>query len=166
MNNVKLLHQVIVLAIVILLLSGCGGAPAKPTMTPSPVPPTPTFTPVPPTPTFTPVPPTPTFTPVPPTPTPTPIPPTATPMASIVCTEDGPQFENETGMLNATQSETTQWDDEKGWVTYKQIDLTFSDSGNSYRMILHIWNTTSGLHYTAHITGEPLGDEPFECTYP
>jgi len=58
MTGRELLQQVFGLTLIVLLLTGCGGAPAEPTATP--VPPTATSTPVPLTPTPTPVPPTPT----------------------------------------------------------------------------------------------------------
>ncbi len=49
MSSKKLLQQTFGLTLVVLLLVGCGGAPAEPVATPTSVPPTPT--PVPPTPT-------------------------------------------------------------------------------------------------------------------
>ena len=65
MNSRRLLQQVFGLTLIVMLLAGCGGAPAEPTATL--VPPTATPTPVPPTPT-----PTPTTVPLTPTPSPTP----------------------------------------------------------------------------------------------
>jgi hypothetical protein len=63
MNGKRLLRQMLGLTLVVLLLVGCGGAPAEPTATLTPVPPTATLTPVPPTATLTPVLPTATPTP-------------------------------------------------------------------------------------------------------
>ena len=65
MKAKKLLQRIFGLTAVVLLLVGCGRAPAEPTATPTPVPPTATPTPVPPTATPTPVPPTATPTPIP-----------------------------------------------------------------------------------------------------
>lgn len=50
-SHKKLLQQAMGLTLIVLLLAGCGGAPAEPTSTPTliPVPPTATPTPIPPT---------------------------------------------------------------------------------------------------------------------
>ena len=45
MTSRKLLQQTLGLTLVVLLLTGCGGAPAEPTATPTPAPPTATPTP-------------------------------------------------------------------------------------------------------------------------
>ena len=70
MTTRELLQQTFGLALIVLLLAGCGGALAEPAATPTPVPtatPYPTYTPLP---TMTAYP---TYTPLPPTPTPMPI---------------------------------------------------------------------------------------------
>jgi len=60
----RLLHQAFVLMLAVLLLAGCGGAPAEPKSTPTLSPPIYTPTPAPPTSTPTPIPPTITPTPI------------------------------------------------------------------------------------------------------
>lgn len=85
MSNGTLLQRMMRLVLVIPLLVGCAGAPARPAetaipLTPTLLAPTGTSTQTPPTATFTLLPPTATFTPVPPTATFTPVLPTATPV--------------------------------------------------------------------------------------
>jgi hypothetical protein len=188
-KNWKIRASAVAALIALMAMGGCEGfelglvptpTPTRtPTNTPAATPTdTPTVTNTPtatPTNTFTPTStdtPTPTITP---TSTPT-ITPTATPTATptvtptpeplLFCDENGPQFVQESGRATYTSFQHNAFDDARGWVTYKTIEVEFEDSGNQYEMSLEIWRTSTGLHYTAIVTGGALGDVPFECEYP
>ncbi len=182
-KNWKIRALAVATLIALMAMGGCEGLElglvptATPTRTPTNTPTAiPTDTPtVTNTPTATPTnTPTPTDTPTPtstPTSTPT-ITPTATPTVTptpeplLFCDENGPQFVQESGRATYTSFQHNAFDDTRGWVTYKTIEVEFEDSGNQYEMSLEIWRTSTGLHYTAIVTGEALGNVPFECEYP
>lgn len=182
-KNWKVRALAVAALIALMAMGGCEGFELGlvPTPTPSNTPAaTPTDTPTPtniptatpmdtPTPTNTPTA-TPTDTPtltVTPTATPTPTPTaTPTPEPLLFCDENGPQFVQESGRATYTSFQHNAFDDARGWITYKTIEVEFEDSGNQYEMSLEIWRTSTGLHYTAIVTGEALGNVPFECEYP
>jgi len=146
MSSRKVLQQTFGLMLVVLLLAGCGGAPAGPATTPTPGPPTATPTPA------------------------CGLECTASTEPSLdirITCELGEYTQSMT--IKEIYDDNRTWDGHKGaWVNILEGTRTYQDTGNKYKIVgdLFRYGSADGsikVEYHVEVTGGVFGETPRTC---